>query len=617
MCPSTEGRQVLSVDFIDGQELVATLKITCLGLVPTDSKTNFTVPDYVNLDHSVNIRTIRDKNDIEPQIGIQVYCGNDPYLSPILLSEETDYEIEIDFISDSLADPLKSLTDSNDTLTLKSSYFNSNNHRRTYRLYSKSYVGKGLFDIRHNGNLLTIPFEMRSKKIEYLRHYPQMLADIAEISVPMILDQKSPLYRNYDIAYTDSQTQYECFLILEYIFEKLNFETSYEYVRKNMQVELVKDKELVPGGCAYAVDPSDVVLFISSSDLLTSNLPTIRCVPAFIPNTVYRESLDTPENRLVKELVLTVQHVLDMLSRGPLKENSDYIKNYLKEMTTVIDRIAQDRWLEDIGRLVRGPSESTVLTRKRGYRDLFKAYMMLGMGIAFRLDGGPELVRGHEKRVYETYEYWCYLKLYQCLRDMSSNKPALSVEADSITRRKPVHFTIERRSGTFEIDYHYNKNFDQSNKDFRSYSIRLRPDFTLIIVKDGLKSIINFDSKYKTKIKNPYETIIEDSEIDIDCWEYDIYKMHTYRDALLRSLGSYVLYPGSGGWKNYVKPPNDEFWDDRDSKILPSVGAIPLIPGKDNDTLKHALEIILDRIGAEEGSFVIDNNFELYSTNHY
>ena len=603
MCPSTEERQVLSVDFVDGCEPVATLKITCLGSIPNTSNTGSRVPQYVDVEHSVNIETVEDKNDIDPLIGIQVYCGEDPYLSPILLSEETEYEIEIDLRSDLLEDPLRSLMDFNDTLTLKSSYFNSDNRRRTYRLYSKSYVGKGLFDIRHDGKLLTIPFEMRSKKIEYLRHYPQMLADIAEISVPMILDQKSPLYRNYDIAYTDSQTQYESFLVLEYIFEKLDFESSYEYVRKNLQVELVKDKELTPGGYAYAVDPSDVVSFISGSDLLPSNLPTVRYVPAFIPNTVYRESVDTAENRLVKELVLTVQHILDALSSGPLKENSDYIRNHLEQMTKVTDRMASDKWMEDVSRLQREPSESTVLTRKRGYRDLFKAYMMLGMGVAFKLDGGPELIRGHEKRVYETYEYWCYLKLYQCLHRMSMNKPALSTEASSITRRKPVHFTIVRRSGTFEIDYYYNRNFDQGSKDFRSYSIRLRPDFTLVIVKEGLKSIINFDSKYKAKIKNPYETTLEDSEIDIDCWEYDIYKMHAYRDALLRSLGSYVLYPGSGGWKNYVKPSSEEFWNDRDNEVLPSVGAIPLIPGKDDDTLEYALGIILDGIGAEEGLF--------------
>ena len=96
MCPSTEERQVLSVDFIDGCESVATLKIACLGSVPKRSNTGSRVPQYVDLENSVNIETVEDKDDIDPLIGIQVYCGNDPYLSPILLSEETEYEIEID-----------------------------------------------------------------------------------------------------------------------------------------------------------------------------------------------------------------------------------------------------------------------------------------------------------------------------------------------------------------------------------------------------------------------------------------------------------------------------------------------------------------------------------------
>ncbi|MBR3475875.1 MAG: DUF2357 domain-containing protein [Candidatus Methanomethylophilaceae archaeon] len=497
-------------------------------------------------------------------------------------------------------------------MTLRSSFFNRDEKRRTYRLYSRSYVGKGFFDLKDCGKLLKIPFEMRSKKIEYIHHYPQMLADIAEISVPMILDHRSPLHRNYDVAFKDGQTQYECFLILEYIFEKLDFESSYEYVRNNAHTELVKDKEESPGGCAYSMDPADIVSFVSGSEMVPSNLEHVKYAPAFITNTAYKESLDNDENRLVKELILSMRQILSILRDSPLRESSDYIKNHLDMMTTAIDRISSDRWLEDIGRLKHEPHATSVLSKKRGYRELYVSYLILGMGVAFKLDDGPELIRGHEKRVYETYEYWCYLKLYQCLSDMSSNKPSLSSSKNSdgkrtITRRRPIHFEILRRYGTIEVDYYYNRNFDQENKDFRSYSIRLRPDFTLVVTKNGMKSIINFDSKYKAKIKAPSETTTNDSEIDVDCWEYDIYKMHTYRDALLRSLGSYVLYPGTGGWNNYVKPLDEELWDDRDGKILPSVGAIPLVPGKESCELEHALSKILDRIGSEEGSFIIEN----------
>ena len=50
----------------------------------------------------------------------------------------------------------------------------------------------------------------------------------------------------------------------------------------------------------------------------------------------------------------------------------------------------------------------------------------------------------------------------------------------------------------------------------------------------------------------------------------DIYKMHTYKDAILRSEGAYILYPGDS---------SKVFRGVEDEKI-PSVGAFPLTPGK-------------------------------------
>ena len=51
----------------------------------------------------------------------------------------------------------------------------------------------------------------------------------------------------------------------------------------------------------------------------------------------------------------------------------------------------------------------------------------------------------------------------------------------------------------------------------------------------------------------------------------DIYKMHTYKDAILETRGAYIFYPGD---KNKI------FRVDEDKEI-PSVGAFPLTPGKE------------------------------------
>ena len=50
----------------------------------------------------------------------------------------------------------------------------------------------------------------------------------------------------------------------------------------------------------------------------------------------------------------------------------------------------------------------------------------------------------------------------------------------------------------------------------------------------------------------------------------DLYKMHTYKDAILKTEGAYVLYPGD----------DKKIFRVTEEKPIPSVGAFPLTPGK-------------------------------------
>ena len=49
----------------------------------------------------------------------------------------------------------------------------------------------------------------------------------------------------------------------------------------------------------------------------------------------------------------------------------------------------------------------------------------------------------------------------------------------------------------------------------------------------------------------------------------DVYKMHSYKDAILRSVGAYILYPGD----------EDVLFSEGGGEV-PSVGAFPLRPGE-------------------------------------
>lgn len=263
------------------------------------------------------------------------------------------------------------------------------------------------------------------------------------------------------------------------------------------------------------------------------------------------------------------------------------------------------------------PYESTILQGKYGYSNLFRMYQTLNVGVAFSQNDVPDLFEGHNKKVSQVYEYWCFIKLYYCLFGLSDNKPSLEpVIGDrgkqiSIRSGKPITFNVSLNGFGFNIQLYYNKSFDQNSLLFKSYSLRLRPDFTLVIDFDNRRYIINFDAKYKVAIKKPEDAELDDSKISNGCWEYDIYKMHTYRDALIKSLGSYVLYPGNKDedetWERYIKPLSEDEWDDRQSKVLPSVGAVSLTPGSNSENqLRNAIVMILERIAKISGTLKID-----------
>ena len=108
-----------------------------------------------------------------------------------------------------------------------------------------------------------------------------------------------------------------------------------------------------------------------------------------------------------------------------------------------------------------------------------------------------------------------------------------------------------------EIELLYNKTFRSTDQRYTSYSVNLRPDYTLRVHGDETY-LIHFDAKYKVhvaseKFKNE-----------------DIVKMHAYKDAISNSIGSYVIYPGS----------DDELYYENNENVE-SVGAFGLIPGEE------------------------------------
>ena len=146
-----------------------------------------------------------------------------------------------------------------------------------------------------------------------------------------------------------------------------------------------------------------------------------------------------------------------------------------------------------------------------------------------------------------------------------------------------------------------------------------KPDYTLLVKIGENVNYIHFDAKYRSELEiaDFYSKIdLSDKELDEEIEKRDsleeketvfkdgdIYKMHTYKDSILKTEGSYVLYPG-----NVTK----RFYES--DLIIPSVGAFSLTPGNEDieeDNLAIFIKEVLKTLLFNHGLI----NYEFVSVN--
>ncbi|MDO5836914.1 MAG: DUF2357 domain-containing protein, partial [Methanobacterium sp.] len=144
-------------------------------------------------------------------------------------------------------------------------------------------------------------------------------------------------------------------------------------------------------------------------------------VPDVISQRFYQENIDTPENRLLKYFLESLDKVINQLLIS-IEDNDGYIKDQLLFYKQQVQDYLSDRWTAEVGRMDYLPLNSQVLQKKEGYRDLFKYF--INFELAFRLEWEEveDKIKGYERKLSELYEYWCYFKLIKVLNKLSGKK---------------------------------------------------------------------------------------------------------------------------------------------------------------------------------------------------
>lgn len=310
-------------------------------------------------------------------------------------------------------------------------------------------------------------------------------------------------------------------------------------------------------------------------------------------------------------------------SRLPLRRDC-------RRLSLRLDGILSHAFFTDLSRPSTLPLGSPVLQRKAGYREIYHFWLQFHASAQLSWEGGSEIWRGGARNVATLYEYWLFFELEELFREKfkcTEKLHSLLVERRSgITRMKlkrgvemgtPAEGVwSETAKRQLSAHFHFNKKFNrkQGNEPFSSWTRNVQPDYTISIwptaftpaeaEENELMVHIHFDAKYRVTTLNGFEAagegdedVIQDQSSAGDeetgvrstAAKYsDLLKMHAYRDAIRRTGGAYVLYPGNSAHE----PFRSNFHE-----ILPGLGAFSIRPANSGKAIGiTVLSEFLDKV---------------------
>jgi predicted component of viral defense system (DUF524 family) len=470
--------------------------------------------------------------------------------------------------------------------------------------------------------------DVRPAKLSAEIEYRQMLEDITNVATEALLQGFAPA----SLALTaDPKTRpdllYQQFALLHARLSSPELRGAIARVVHNPHVTWTSRVELQPAGRP-----------IPGTSRLTRTLArpgprteingrlATETVPRKLERTRTDPSRDSVPNRFVKYALgrwrTIAQQLADVLGAsepeaGPVRRGRDVVAQTLRQL----DGYLAQPLFREVGELTVFPGTNQVLQKHHGYREILRAFVLAELGGRLSFDWDVEdAFSASQRNIATLYEYWCFLQLADALGSAcgeSRTVEALTASADGLSlsfkqgRDSAVTWQAKVAGRELDVRLFFNRSFlvSAQPRAESSWSRGMRPDASVrvrplshlprLTDDSDLDLWLHFDAKYRLEASRDQFTPDVDSDAEaVEEAEWteretttkreDLLKMHAYRDAIRRSAGAYVLYPGDDR-----SPPMREF-----AEVLPGLGAFVLRPGTNSEAhgrieLKMFLEAVL------------------------
>ena len=497
-------------------------------------------------------------------------------------------------------------------------------HPNRGKIKTGIYVGTVNFSVRNTITGLELPvrIEIQSIKTSYRGDYRKMLTDITSYYTDLVMQQGSPVTQKFDVDYdTPQQTLYQKFAFVKSIIDSEAFEESLHKVISNpvrKWTETVAERRIES---VKRLTRDNMRQIATRTDRMKiSNGPMgLSSIPRTLTVNHKTDTVDTHENQFIKYVLTSFYAFCSNL--GTKKNATEQLKTEVEVVCENLANHINNAFFRQVSQPTHLNLGSPVLQRKEGYRELLQSWLMFDLAAKITWDGGDTVYEAGKKNVAVLYEYWLFFKLMEVVSDVFKINPAdkeklIKADDDKINldirqgRMNVINGKYDSENRLLNIRLFYNRTFgfEESIEKTGSWTMSMRPDYTLSIwpgekteyeaEADDSIVHIHFDAKYRlNKIlidDMGKDTESVDSELDSEKLdrEIDIYrrgdllKMHAYKDAIRRTGGAYVLYPGT------EKKMKRGFHE-----IIPGLGAFCIAPGHEEDQLSALRSFLLEVVG--------------------
>lgn len=347
----------------------------------------------------------------------------------------------------------------------------------------------------------------------------------------------------------------------------------------------------------------------------------VSSIPRTLTVAYKRDTLDNQENQFIKFVIRSFcSFCSDLRSK---KNANERLKAEIDKTLDVLSGHLSNLFFKQVSLPSQLNLNSPVLQRKEGYREILQAWLMFNLAAKLSWNGGDYVYEAGKRNVAVLYEYWVFFKLLEVIGRVFKIDPVsinnlVKTDADQINleiqqgKMKMIEGQYDAGIRKLNVRFYYNRTFVHTRESEElskagSWTMNMRPDYTLSIwpgeiemeqaEKEDLIVHIHFDAKYRVnKVDLGLDDSVSEEQISENLLNEkkeqeegiykraDLLKMHAYKDAIRRTSGAYILYPGT------VHRRLKGFHE-----IIPGLGAFCLTPSNYDEEL-ITLQVFLLKI---------------------